>query len=302
MIGKFVEYLRVERRYSELTIREYERDLNEFSSFLQLEPEAFDVSLAQTDDVRAWMVQMLDSGLSARSVKRKLSALRSFYKFMLRVGAADKDITRSVVAPKIDKPLPVFFKETDMEKIEAEMRFADDFPSSRDNLIIEMLYETGMRRAEILGLKDADIDMQQRQIRVFGKRRKERLVPFGDRLAEQIDGYWAFRNADFAPAAPADQPFLVNDRGLPMTASMLYEMVRTRMGEVSRQKRSPHVLRHTFATAMLNNGADINTIKTLMGHASLAATQVYTHTTFQQLKDAYEKAHPRVKKGEKTMD
>lgn len=296
MISKFVEYLRVERRYSELTIQEYERDLHEFCSFLQVEPSAFEASLAQTDDVRSWMVQMLDRGLSARSVKRKLSALRSFYKFMLRTGVADKDITRSVIAPKIDKPLPVFFKETDMAKVEADMRFADDFPSSRDNIIIEMLYETGMRRAEILGLKDADIDMQQRQIRVFGKRRKERLVPFGDHLAEQIEKYWLFRNAEFAPADAVAQPFLLNDKGLPMTASVLYQMVRSRMGEVTSQKHSPHVLRHTFATTMLNNGADINTIKTLMGHASLAATQVYTHTTFEQLKDAYEKAHPRAKK------
>lgn len=296
MISRFVEYLRVERRYSELTIQEYERDLTEFCSFLQVAPGSYDPSLAQTDDVRAWMVQMLDRGLSARSVKRKLSALRSFYKFMLRVGLTDKDITRSVVAPKIDKPLPVFFKESDMERVEAEMCFADDFPSSRDNLIIEMLYETGMRRAEILGLKDADIDMQQRQIRVFGKRRKERIVPFGDSLAEQIESYWSYRNAEFPPLPAVEQPFLLNDKGLPMSAPAIYKMVRERMGEVSKQKRSPHVLRHTFATTMLNNGADINTIKTLMGHASLAATQVYTHTTFQQLKDAYEKAHPRAKK------
>lgn len=296
MISKFLEYLRVERRYSELTIQNYERDLCEFCSFLQVEASAYEPSLAQTDDVRAWMVQMLDGGLSARSVKRKLSALRSFYKFMLRVGLTDKDITRSVVTPKIDKPLPVFFKESDMERVESEMHFADDFPSSRDNLIIEMLYETGMRRAEILGLKDADVDMQQRQIRVFGKRRKERIVPFGDHLAEQIASYWAFRNAEFPPQSAGEQPFLLNDKGQPMSAHAIYNMVCRRMGEVSHQKRSPHVLRHTFATTMLNNGADINTIKTLMGHASLAATQVYTHTTFQQLNDAYKKAHPRAKK------
>lgn len=296
MIGKFIEYLRVERRYSEHTVNEYERDLNEFCSFLQVEPEAYEPSLASADDVRAWMVQMLDRGLSPRSVKRKLSALRSFYKFMLRVGATDKDITCAIIAPKVDKPLPVFFKETDMEKMETEMRDADDFGSARDNIIIEMLYETGMRRAEILGLKDADIDMAQRQIRVFGKRRKERMVPFGDQLAARIEQYWEFRNAEYSPQPAAEQPFLVNDKGAPMTVSALYKLVRDRMGEVSKQKRSPHVLRHTFATTMLNNGADINTIKTLMGHASLAATQVYTHTTFEQLKAAYEKAHPRAKK------
>lgn len=296
MIGKFIEYLRVERRYSEHTVFEYERDLNEFCSFLQVEPSAFEPTLAAADDVRAWMVEMLDRGLAPRSVKRKLSALRSFYKFMLRVGVTDKDITRAVIAPKVDKPLPVFFKETDMEQIEADMREADDFESARDNIIIEMLYETGMRRAEILGLKDVDIDMAQRQIRVFGKRRKERIVPFGDGLASRVEEYWSFRNAQFEPLAPTQQPFLLDKKGSPMTAPELYKLVRSRMGEVSKQKRSPHVLRHTFATTMLNNGADINTIKTLMGHASLAATQVYTHTTFEQLKDAYQKAHPRAKK------
>lgn len=296
MIDRFIEYLRVERRYSELTALNYERDLREFCSFLHVETSDFDPTIATTDDVRMWLVQMMDNGLTPRSVRRKLSALRSFYKYLLRIGKVEIDITRSVVAPKMNKPLPSFFSESEMAAAEELMRVADDFPSVRDNLIIEMLYETGMRRAEIVGLSDGDIDMSQMQIRIFGKRRKERIVPFGDRLRQMIFDYYAIRQEEWGVDSTPSQTFFLTNSGAPMTVGTLYNIVRTRMGEASTQKKhSPHVLRHTFATDMLANGADINTIKTLMGHASLAATQVYTHTTFQQLKDAYKNAHPRAK-------
>lgn len=297
MIDKFLEYIRIERRYSEYTLKAYEQDLSEFCSFLHVAPDAFDASLASQDDVRLWMVEMLDNGLTPRTVKRKLSALRSYYKYLLRIGLAEKDITRAVIAPKMEKPLPVFFKESDMKKVEEKMHYADDFESIRDNLVIEMLYQTGMRRAEILRLRDGDLDLHQCQIRIFGKRRKERIVPFGENLKTMISDYLALRNDKFELRPNADHPFFLNDKGLPISPYNIYTIVTTRMGEVSKQKRSPHVLRHTFATSMLNNGADINTIKTLMGHASLSATQVYTHTTFQQLNDAYKKAHPRAIKG-----
>lgn len=252
---------------------------------------------------------MLDAGLSARTARRKLSSVRSFYKYLLRLGLTDKDITRGVIAPKMPKSLPVFFKPDEMQRAEQQMEWGDDFPSMRDSLIIEMLYETGMRRAEIIGLTDADIDLKQHQIRVFGKRRKERIVPFGERLRDMILDYKEKREEYMSdlqdgpetpdiPAIPGVRAaFLLSDKGKPLTAAQLYGIVRKRMGEVSTQKKhSPHVLRHTFATAMLNNGADINTIKDLMGHASLAATQIYTHTTFEQLHAAYNAAHPRAKK------
>jgi len=297
LISKYLEYLRIERRYSERTVGEYERDLNEFCSFLQVPVSEWQPTATTTDDVRMWMVSMLDRGLSPRSVKRKLSALRTFYKYQLRIGKVDKDITRGVVSPKADKPLPVFFREEEMQQAEAAMDAADDFRSIRDSLIIEMLYETGMRRAELVGLTDGDIDLQTCQVRVFGKRRKERIVPFGDRLKGMIGDYLTIRADEMDISARPDQAFLVGNTGKPLTKGALYTIVRTRMGEVSTQKKhSPHVLRHTFATTMLNNGADINTIKTLLGHASLAATQVYTHTTFDQLREAYQNAHPRANK------
>ena len=310
-IAGFIEYIQAERRYSEHTVRAYEQDLQEFCSYLNCEPTDWDPQKTTTYDVRMWLVEMLDKGASPRTVKRKMSSLRSFYKYMLRIGKVENDITRSVITPKADKPLPVFFKEQEMERAEAQMSWADDFSSLRDSLIVEMLYETGMRRAELVGLRDADIDLRQQQVRVFGKRRKERIVPFGDRLTEMIRAYMELREQEFGGdadcegtgvrnntggAGQASEYFLLSDKGRPLTAAQLYNIVRTRMGEVSSlKKHSPHVLRHTFATTMLNNGADINTIKDLLGHASLAATQVYTHTTFEQLREAYRKAHPRAK-------
>ncbi len=286
----------MEKRYSPLTTKNYERDLREFCSFLRVEPEAFDPSAVSAGDVRAWVVEMLDQKLSARSVNRKLSALRSFYKYLLKIGKIDRDVTRSIVAPKTNKPLPVFFKEGEMAAVKMSVEHADDFESVRDSLIIEMLYETGMRRAEIVGLNDGDVDWNQWQVRVLGKRRKERMVPFGENLAELIERYWNYREEELGISRAVDQPFIVGSRGGRISLNTLYNIVCARMGEVSTQKKhSPHVLRHTFATTMLNNGADINTIKTLLGHASLAATQVYTHTTFDQLKEVYKKSHPRSK-------
>lgn len=308
MIRKFIEYLSVERRYSERTTSEYERDLHEFCSFLNVPSEELNPAAVDVNDVRMWIVKMLESGLSPRSVKRKLSALRSFYKFLLRIGKVDKDITRAVVAPKVDKPLPVFFRESEVKEALSAIDHADDFESFRNCLILEMLYETGMRRAEMLGLNDADIDLSANQVRIFGKRRKERIVPFGDNLANYIRTYLAYRQEEFGiPSSPSSsatlpqsfsaaspQPFFVSNKGERLTKGTLYNIVRARMGEVTTlKKHSPHVWRHTFATDMLNNGADINSIKTLLGHASLAATQVYTHTTFDQIRDAYKKAHPR---------
>lgn len=311
MIKRFLNYLQYERRYSMRTVNEYGDDLRAFAQSVGKEASDFAPSEFDSTDVKAWMVDMLDRGLSPRTVKRRLSALRSFYKYLLRQGFVKRDITQGVIAPKTDQPLPVFFRESEMEKEQSigereldELVHRPDseatpeqiFCLTRDNLIISMLYQTGMRRAELIGLTDNDLDLAQGQIRVFGKRRKERVVPIGRKLADEIEAYQAVRRG----FETADHRLFTTIRrdgtAAPMNAEAVYAMVRKRMGEVSTlKKHSPHVLRHTFATTMLNNGADIRTIQTLLGHASLSATQVYTHTTFEQIQQAYQHAHPRAK-------
>ena len=308
MIQKFLDYIAIERRYSARTVNEYGDDLRAWCAFLGWDVTDFDPTRLDADDVKAWMIDMLDRGHSPRSVKRRLSAVKSLYKFLLRVGLVQVDITRAIVSPKMDKPLPIYFREGEMQAVKLQqerdwddrMSDVDQFLHLRDYLIIEMLYQTGMRRAEMLGLKEQDVDTRQRQIRVFGKRAKERIVPIGESLCALIEEYRQKKN-EISGTSEANGTFLVHrlksGEWRPMSASTLYNIVSARMGEVSTlKKHSPHVLRHTFATTMLNNGADIRTIQSLLGHASLAATQVYTHASFEQMKEVYQAAHPRSQK------
>ena len=291
MISHFLDYIAIERKYSVRTVEAYRDDLRDFCRFLGWEPEEFNPTELDETDVKNWMLDMIENQhQSPRSVKRRLSALRSFYKFLLRQGKVDKDITARVIAPKADKPLPVFFREEEMHRALSQCpndQINDKMVNGqmvnlRDDLIISLLYQTGMRQAELLNLTDADFDLQQGQVRIFGKRRKERVVPIGPKLVEQIKDYQETRDEAGGRFFPG------------LTKYSLYTIVRTRMGEVSTlKKHSPHVLRHTFATTMLDNGADIRTIQELLGHASLSTTQVYAHTTFEQIKRVYNATHPR---------
>lgn len=299
MIKHFLDYIAIERKYSQRTVDAYHDDLRDFCLFLGVTIDTFNPQKVGEDDVKEWMLYMLEEQKhSPRSVKRRLSALKSFYHFLLKQGVVKRNITARILSPKTDKPLPVFFRQTEMEAVTAMDNWAEDFIAIRDCLIIEVLYQTGMRQAELIALQDNDWDFNQKQVRIFGKRKKERIVPVGDSLIKQIQQYLSARNEwmqnQIAPA------FFVretkNGEITPLTQYSLYIIVRTRMGEVtSLKKHSPHVLRHTFATTMLNNGADIRTIQTLLGHSSLSTTQVYTHTTFDQIKAVYMATHPRAK-------
>ena len=309
MIRRFLDYIAIEKRYSVRTVKEYGDDLKAWCAFLGWELEEFDPTKLDESDVKGWMIQMLDNGVSARSVKRRLSAVKSLYRFLLATGVVRVNITSKVIMPKTDKPLPVFFKECEM----AEFKSRNVMPAydegmdkeewlelMRDYLVVELLYQTGMRRAELAGLKDSDVDLCARQVRVFGKRKKERLIPLGEGLVKEIEGYLAVKR-EILGEQEGFGIFLVrkkrNGTWVPLGAEGIYNIVRARMGDVSTlKKHSPHVLRHTFATTMLNNGADIRSIQALLGHSSLAATQVYTHASFEQMKKAYEQAHPRSKK------
>ena len=289
----FLEYLKSERNYSPATIESYAKDLAEFRNFLEgqrLEPQWADV---KADDVREWVIYMLDEQkLTASSVNRKLSALRTCYKYLRKMEVVKANPMEKVVAPKKKRPLPYFVRESDMDKL-LELTAEDKtFKSVRDRLILLMFYETGIRRAELLGLTDASVDLKAKQIKVTGKRNKQRIVPFGDELEAGLLAYLDFRKTKTALAnAPA---LFITEEGKPLNEAQVSRIVKDNLSMVTTmKKRSPHVLRHSFATAMLNNKADLTSIQKLLGHESVATTEVYTHVSFEDLKNEYKNAHPR---------
>ena len=309
MIKRFLDYIAIEKRYSPRTVKEYGDDLRAWCAYLGWTVEEFDPKRLDAEDVKGWMMQMLEAGQSPRSVKRRLSAVKSLYRFLLGLDLVKVNITSMVIVPKVDKPLPIYFRESEMEAFKVQnkvpsydegMDKGDWLEAMRDYLVVELLYQTGMRRAELAALEDKDLDLVGRQIRVFGKRRKERMVPVGERLAKLVEEYLQVKR-EILLESEAFGTFLVrkkrNGEWVALGAAGIYNIVRARMGDVTTlKKHSPHVLRHTFATTMLNNGADVRTIQTLLGHSSLEATQVYTHTTFERVKQIYETTHPRSKK------
>ena len=291
LIDSFLEYLRLERNYSERTIVSYETDLREFEEYFQEVDAGLDFKKIDADIVRRWMVHLMDEGRAATSVNRKLSTLRSFYRFLLRRKEVVINPMLKVVGPKKKKPLPFFVREKDMDRLLDESLFEEGFEGCRDRLILEMFYATGMRLSELIGLNDADVDLSARLIKVTGKRNKQRLIPFGNELEEDLLIYIKVRNEALPEGTKA---FFVRKNGMRMYPLQVYRLVRKSLSKVvTLKKRSPHVLRHTFATAMLNGKAEMRAVKELLGHESLVTTEVYTHATFEELKKVYEQAHPR---------
>lgn len=289
--GPFLDYLRYERNYSERTIVEYGRDIAQFEDFLQEKAVLFIPAEISSDDVREWVIHLMDGGASPNSVNRRLSALRTFYKFLLKRGEVLADPTRKVTGPKRKKPLPYFVREKEMDQLLDEVDFGEGFAACRDRLIIRTFYETGMRLSELIGLNDGDVDFSASQFKVTGKRNKQRLIPFGDGLKQFLQEYVSLRNSEIIKA---DGAFFVKENGARVTKGLVYRIVKQNLSKVvTIKKRSPHVLRHTFATTMLNHDAELGAVKDLLGHSSLAATEIYTHTTFEELKKVYNQAHPR---------
>jgi integrase/recombinase XerC len=283
----FISYIRVERRYSPHTVIAYSGDLDQFCAYLETQYGIRDPRDADHHIIRSWLVSLMESGMSARSVNRKLTALNSFYRYLKRQGSLAVNPMARVVAPKTSKRLPSFVEREKMEFLFDAAFFGEGFEGIRNRTILELFYATGMRVSELVALSADDIDLAEGTIKVLGKRNKERLIPLGNHMGSLLKTYMAER--------PAGSGFLfVTEQGAKLSSRKVYSVVKLVLSQVTTlEKRGPHTLRHTFATHMLNEGADLNSVKELLGHANLAATQVYTHNTIDKLKKIYEQAHPK---------
>ena len=289
-LDSFIQYLRTEKRYSDHTLVSYNNDLNQFFAYCEDEYEISKVSEVSHPIIRSWIVSLMDSEYSTRSIKRKSSSVKSLFKFLKREGLVKENPSAQLVTPKTNKRLPQFVEDRNMQKLFAELEFGEDFKGQRDLLLIKLFYETGMRLAELIGLKDSDVQFDRAELRVLGKRNKERIIPLGQDLLLSIQNMLVIkREMGFN-----NEALILTDKGKKLYPKFVYRKINGYLSTVTNmQKKSPHVLRHTFATHMLNNGAELNAIKEILGHSSLAATQVYTHNTIDQLKDIYKNTHPR---------
>jgi integrase/recombinase XerC len=288
-IGVFLQYLQIQRKYSEHTVNAYKNDLSSFELFFSgnfgVEPDN-----AQYADIRKWIAFLAEEKISARSINRKISALRTYFNYLIKNGILSENPTNQIVGPKVSKKLPAFIEQESIDMLNNHDLFGFDFRGCRNMLIVEILYGTGIRRAELINLKNINVDIVKCQIKVLGKRNKERIIPYPKSILPLIEEYHRFKNQ----IAVKTDTFLITEKGASLYPKLIHRVVTQYLGMVSTsEKKSPHVLRHTFATHLLNNGADINAIKELLGHSNLSATQIYTHTSFERLNQIYKQAHPR---------
>ena len=290
-IERFLDYLKLERNYSRLTVLKYESCLRLFEEYFKNLNTELEWESVDADVIRDWMESMMDSGLTAATVNGRLSAVRSFYRFALKKGLVENDPAHTITGPKKEKPLPKFIREKDMDWLLQPEMWGDTYKDVCARTIILIFYETGMRVGELVMLDDEMVDLDNRQLKVTGKRNKQRIIPFGAELEQALRDFIRLRDEQ---VERTEKGFFVTEKGQRVTYEQVRRMVKNHLGRVTtQQKRTPHVLRHTFATTMLNHEAGLESVKQLLGHESLATTEIYTHTTFEQLKKVYEKAHPR---------
>ena len=291
-IQSFLDYLKYEKRYSVHTLISYQNDLIDFIDFLETQFGGVSLKEVTHTYVRSWLASIKDNGLGSRSINRKISSLNSFFKYHLRTGTIEASPMVKVISPKAGKRLPVFVSEEDTRKlVEAINRSADDWKSLNTKMLIIIFYATGMRLSELINLREKQVDFSKSQVKVLGKGNKERIIPVSKEVVEMIKSYQQLKKKDFGKT---DDTLLVTEKGKKMYPRYAWLLVNQVLGQASTlDKKSPHVFRHTFATHLMNNGANLNAVKELLGHSSLASTQVYTHNTIEKLKDVYRKAHPK---------
>ncbi len=289
-IDQFLDYLKFEKRYSKHTLISYQIDLEQFFQYLVSQFDSPDLELISATMVRSWLAELKEDEISSKTINRKISSLKSFYKYQLKTGALMKSPMGTIIAPKISKRLPQFVEQIDMDHLFQHMPFSDDWKGRTERLVILLFYSTGMRLSELIQLKESQLDAVHLQVKVLGKGNKERIIPINKDLVDQLQKYIAEKPVK---TQVADHLF-VAESGNPLQPRSVYSFIKSKLSEVTTiKKKSPHILRHSFATHLMNNGADLNAVKELLGHSSLAATQVYTHNTIEKLKDVFKKAHPK---------